>query len=382
MTAKPGPGQIFAGWTGSATSAAPRLTFVMQPNFRVDAWFLASPFPAILGNYAGLFREEEAFQQEHSGAFTATVGSSGRYSGKLILPGRTHSFSGQLDANLTATNIIVRKGTSSLTVELAFGGAHSDQVTGRILNDDWQAPLAGHRSIHDSKNAPSPLAGAFTLLLPGQTNPMDGPEGYGHGTIKIDGNSMAAFAGTLADGTRFTCKVPLSERGRWPFYSSLYGGSGSVSGWLTVTNQSTNHVRGEVDWTKPVQLRAKLHPAGFTNLTSVLGSRYTRPVTTTNRVLNLPQAGVTFSGGDLAGPFTTDIVWSENNKLSEVGTNRLSVSLSTASGLFHGTVLRPDNGKRASFSGAVLQNRNLAAGFLSGTNRSARVLISSPAAGP
>ncbi len=381
MTAKPAPGQIFAGWTGSATSAAPRLTFVMQSNFSVDAWFLANPFPAIAGAYSGLFREEEEFQQEHSGGFTAAVGSSGRYSGKLTLAGRTHSFSGQLDSNLTATNLIVRKGASSLTIELAFGGAHSDQVTGRLLNEAWQVPLAGHRSVHHSKNAPSPLAGAFTFLLPGQTNPTDGPEGYGHGVIKIDGNGMAAFAGTLADGTKFTRRAPLSERGRWPFYSSLYGGSGGVSGWLTVTNQSTNHVRGGVDWTKPVQLRAKLHPAGFTNLTSVLGSRYTRPVTTTNRVLNLPQASVTFSGGDLAGSFTADILWSEKNKLSDAGTNQLSISLSTSSGLFHGTVIHLASGKRASFSGAVLQTRNLAAGFLPGTNRSARVLITSPVAG-
>jgi hypothetical protein len=56
-----------------------------------------------------------------------------------------------------------------------------------------------------------------------------------------------------------------------------------------------------------------------------------------------------------------------------LGSNKLSMSLSTASGLFSGRVVHAATGKSFSFRGAALQNRNAGAGFLPGTNQSSAV---------
>ena len=57
VTAIPKAGQVFAGWTGSYTSSAPKLIFVMADDTVLIANFIPSPFLAVKGNYSGLFFE-------------------------------------------------------------------------------------------------------------------------------------------------------------------------------------------------------------------------------------------------------------------------------------------------------------------------------------
>jgi len=85
------------------------------------------------------------------------------------------------------------------------------------------------------------------------------------------------------------------------------------------------------------------------------------------------QSDLVFSGGNLTPAFTNIITLSERNKVGNLSDNKLSMSISTSSGLFGGSVVDPATGKPSSFKGALLQNQNGGAGFLAGTNRSARV---------
>jgi len=48
ITANPGAGFTFAGWTGGLTSSAPRLTFVMQSNLVLEANFVDATPPAVI----------------------------------------------------------------------------------------------------------------------------------------------------------------------------------------------------------------------------------------------------------------------------------------------------------------------------------------------
>ena len=105
---------------------------------------------------------------------------------------------------------------------------------------------------------------------------------------------------------------------------------------------------------------------------------YTPPTLVTNGVLDLPDADVVFSGGNLSTTFTNGIQWNGWNAFRNLSNHKISLSFSASSGRFRGSVENPANGKSASFSGVVLQNQNFAAGFLGGTNRSTRVLISQP----
>jgi len=73
----------------------------------------------------------------------------------------------------------------------------------------WEAQLLGDRAVFNSKTNPAPYAGIYTLVVPGQIDPADGPEGDGVGTLKVDSNGVASLAGTLADGDK---KFPGKSR--------------------------------------------------------------------------------------------------------------------------------------------------------------------------
>ena len=53
VQARPAPGNLFSSWSGDLTSAASRLTFLMQSNLTLQANFVTNPFIAVHGAYAG-----------------------------------------------------------------------------------------------------------------------------------------------------------------------------------------------------------------------------------------------------------------------------------------------------------------------------------------
>lgn len=378
MTAKPGADQVFAGWTGGITSAAPKLTFTMRPYLRLEAQFVANPFLQMKGAYFGLFQEANLARVGRAGSFTVTPTERGSLSGRLQLDGHRYSFSGQLDVERRATLTIQRKGMSSLTVDLAFGGTGFDEVTGRVTDGTWQSPLLGYRTVFNAKGVAAPQAASYSLIVRGRDNPAQGPEGDGYATVKVDGNSMATVAGVLADGTKISQKIGLSRTGLAPFHAQLYSGDGMGLGWLTITNgpgsAATNAVSGTLHWSKPANAKTKLYAAGFATNFAVAGSKYVRPASSSTPVIDLADGHVSFSRGNITPAFSNSVRLVAN-KLANLDDNHLSLSVSLSSGLFKGSVVNPATGKSASFKGTLLQSQNSGSGFLLGTNRSARVTL-------
>jgi hypothetical protein len=375
ITAVPAPDEVFVRWSGGVTSTLPTTSFIMASNLVLEVTFTNNPYIAMKGSYNGLFHEAAEVRQGSSGNFTVTPTDRGTYTGTLKLGSKKHSVSGVLDLGRRGTNTIVRIGANSLTVEFDFGGGSSNQVVGRVTDGVWEAPLLGDRAIFNSKTNPAPYAGSYTLILPGQDDGNVGPEGDGFGTIKVDGNGGATLAGTLADGTKISLKVPLSMHGQCPVYVPLYSGYGSMLSWLTVTNRPTDDITGLLSWIRPAQIKAKQYPGGFTNDTMVIGSVYLRPVPATNPAITVIDPSVSFAGGNLTNPFANAIALGASSKVTNLGTNKLSLSIATASGLFKGSVTDPSSGKSFAFSGALLQKQNGGSGFLLGTNRSSRVVL-------
>ena len=374
MTAKPAAGQIFAGWHGSATSTAPKLTFTMQPNFSVEAYFVPNPFPAARGTYHALFAETNGITHERSGSLRITISSRGAYSARILHQGRALAFSGTFDPNLSATNFVLRNGTNELAIGLNLVSADSEQLIGSVSGESWQAVLEGYRATHD-RRSPSPFVGAHTLAFPGAEQGETAPQGWSHGTARVDAGGMATFTGTFADGTSATWRTPVSSSGRWPAHALLHSGHGSALGWLTFANASTNRIAGTLRWTKPSTARSALHREGFTNTVSALGSFYLRPDSTALGPFEFSQAAIRFSGGDLAADLAGVLTWSDKGKLTHTGTNALSISFSTSTGRFHGSVAASARERRRSLKGVVLQQHEIAAGFVTGTNRNASVVI-------
>jgi uncharacterized repeat protein (TIGR03803 family) len=329
-------------------------------------------FVAVKGTYNGLFYDEtNGVAPQSSGFFTIATTAKGTFSGSVQVGGHRFSLSGQFDRNGKASKTITRPKMASLTVGLQLDfSAGSDQITGSVSDGTWTAHLAGCRVALNSRTNPAPQAGKYTLRIPAGDDSLAQPGGDGFGAVTVDGSGKVKVAGTLGDGTKVTQTTVLSQQGLWPFYASLYSGNGLILGWLTFTNQLASDIDGPVGWIKLAQPTAKLYRFGFTNATAAIGSKYA--FTNGIPVLNFSAGQVWLACGNLPGSFTNRIVFG-TNKVTNLSSNKLSLTLTTSSGLFKGSVVNPATGKAISINGAVLQKQNFGFGSFLGTNQCGQV---------
>ena len=381
LTALPAAGQQFTGWSGSITSSDQTLTFVMTPNLVLQASFSPATFTAQVATYNGLFYQQDPsqdldlVQQTNSGSFTLATTKAGKYSGRLQIGSTRYSFSGVFDTNGQGTNIIHRRGATDLALAFHLGlGAQSDQAFGQLSDGTWSNNLIyADRCLFNSRTNPAPQAGTYTLILPGYDGAPNLPAGDGFGSVRVSKSGQVSLAGTLADGTHFSQSVPLSAQGNWPLYVPLYSGKGSVLSWLSFASTDTNDIQGALSWIKPADSRSHYYPNGFATNCFAEGSIYVH-TSSADPVLQLSTANVTFSGGDLTPSFTNSTTMLVSSVVNH-SPNRLGMSLSTSTGVFHGTVTDPTTGKSHSFSGAAFQKNNTGYGLLLGTSQSSRVVV-------
>jgi hypothetical protein len=378
LRASPAPGSLLSNWTGTGasgplSSVETTLSFIMQSNLVLQAAFVPNRFVTVRGSYNGLFFEADEVRHERSGFFTATITELGTYSASLQIGTSRFPFSGRFDLSALATNRVALAATESVTVEMTLnldeGGA---RITGHIRGGVWTANLAADRAAFSASTNPAPYLGAYTWVVSSSNDPATGPGGDGFGTVRVDASGRITFLGILGDGTKATQKVPISQNGDWPLYVGLYGGKGSLLGWTSVTNHEDGDLNGILSWSKAAAA-GKLYANGFTNNATLTGSRYTRP--NSGRVLNLINGFVTFTGGDLSAPFTNHVTLTEDNRFANLSTNKLTLSITPATGLFAGTGTDPVTGKSIPFKGAVLRKQNRASGHFLGPTQSGRVSV-------
>jgi hypothetical protein len=326
-------------------------------------------FPSA-GSYSGLFYESNGVQSPSSGAFTAKTTKTGSYSGALQMGASRFSFSGQFNTLGFDTRTVTRNNSTPLTLFLQMDVTDNGRITGTVSNETWTASLTAYCATFNSKTKPAPQAGKYTLLIPGSADSSARPGGDSFGTVAVDGSGNVKFAGTLGDGTKVSEKTILSAQGQWPLYASPYSGNGLILGWITLTNELANDIDGLVTWIKLAQA-SKLYPGGFTNQTEVIGSLYL--FTNNVPVLNFSTGQVSLVNGNLAADITNQVVLETNNKVT--GTNKLSLTLTSSSGLFKGSVPDPVTGKTISFNGVVLQKQDFGSGFFLGTNQTGRIFF-------
>jgi hypothetical protein len=363
---------VFSNWTGGVSGNSPKLTFPMESNLVVVANFVPNPFAGPAGKYNGLFYDTNGVEHFSSGFFNLSVTTRGTYTASLTAAGKKLRASGAFDLEGRATNVINRTGTNSLTVAWALHLDGSDRVSGTVTNASWTAELAGDRAVFGTLN-PYAGGGKFTFVIPGTPADTTAPEGDSYGTVSVDTKGTVSYKGYLADKTTTAQKVPVSKNGEWPFFVSLYAGKGSILGWIT--NLTAGDFEGSVNWSKPALTTQKYYPAGFNNTYSMIGSRYAAPVGATNRVLDLTNALVSFTGGNLQA-FTNEVALGLGSKVTNnTPANRLVLTFTLPTGLFKGSVTAPGTTRAIPFAGAVLQRGTNASGYFLGTNQSGRVLF-------
>ena len=185
---------------------------------------------------------------------------------------------------------------------------------------------------------------------------------------------MLSLGGTLADNTAFTHSAQVSSNGIWPLYVSLYGGRGSLLGWVTLNTNPPPAIPIEsprVSWIKPAVLNDTYYPAGFQSETSLTGSRYRK----TSPLLPLTNAVVVFTGGNLESPVTNLVMLTSSNTVLNLGPNPLNLTLTKSNGAYSGTLTLSNPDRTFPFKGVLLQVQTNGAGFFPGTNQSGRVYL-------
>ena len=361
LTVKPGAGYIFAGWTGDYSGDAPTVKFTMLTNMTLQANFIPNPFIPVAGVYQGLFYDTNGAAHQSSGFVNATITSAGAYSAKVFLAGGSYSLSGRFHATGAASNSIAARGQGLVSVQLELD-LSGWGLSGQLSNGTWTSELNAYRSM---TNAPT---GSYTLALPAsQDSALPGGDSFG--TVTVGALGSVTLAATLGDGTKVTQKTIVTPDGGWPFYASLYSANGSILGWLDFSDPASD-ITGPVSWFKLAQ-PGKFYPAGFTNQNNVIGSRY--KFTNGVPVLGFGSGEVRLANGNLAGGVTNQISLSTANKVSNQSSNALTVTITTASGLFKGTVVDPVTRKSIAINGVVLQKQGYGAGVFLGTNQTGQV---------
>lgn len=384
----PAPGFTFDHWGVSGgptlgdigvTAGAllnPQLTFTFREGLVLTANFVANPFvtPAIplTGVYNGLVTASLGTTPSNSteGFFTATVMSTGAFSGKLTLDGLVLPVAGTFDSSGDArfgpngdTSVTVaRTGKPSLVValhlDLSAPGADY-RITGPV-KQFYRATLvaesevAAHRAFYDGKTIativpPDYLAldnakGVFTLVLPatplasqpdafknsGATE-ADFPQGDGIARLTLTKSGVVKLAGTLADATPVSVSTTLCKEKTWQFFIPLYNKLGFIRGTVTLDhlNATSDMSATDVLWSRPF-MNVPHYRFGWPETIHVgmMGAKFV--VATGQSVLKAPDDFAAVDGGDLGDPLPSPD--EDGNALLELTDGKLNPDLVGALG--------------------------------------------------
>lgn len=340
---------------------------------------------AVLGNYFGLVRGP-SFSFANDGYVTMTSTTTGKFTLKLLMGGKTWSSSGKFDADGNAT-VSIKRGTGvpNLTIVLAHSSTPPvDQIHGRVADGSFAAgKFSGNtfeteftvdRVVWKLKTREAPQNGPYTMLLPAHDDAatQKAPLGTGFGTVTVGKNGSTKLAGSLADGTTVTASSFLSKDGVWPVYASLYKGKGLIMGDIAFADiAGESDFDGPLTWMRPADAKAVMFKDAFLTEVDAVGARFTKPAANV-RLFPLANLG----GNSLLfltdGGLTTDLsrlvtLSAANKAIVPMQAADLSKLTPAATGLLTGSFIHEGTQKAMPFKGAVLQKQSLAAGyFLSG----------------
>jgi hypothetical protein len=421
LTAVPGANQAFDGWTvpglSGFTTELPRLSFVFTQAIAaspvITARFVSNPFAAnanVAGSFQGIIEANSTTEASNAtyGCINLTVtAGTGAFTGNVKIDGGSLTIlAGVFDntgvANFgptrTATAQIVRQGKAPYVLAMQLDFANK-VITGS-LNEaarggfSTESAFVARRAAY-SRTAPvevpdllnvgtgSAARGVYTAVLParsGATVSIAGvaftssefPQGDGFSTINLRSDGSVAFAGTLADGTRFTAAGRLSSDKKAVLYAPLYR-TGSVGGEVTfsVTAGDAFVNATDVFWFRPYQA-GHYYPFGWPDgiYTDLVGSEYnvvsgTAALAGLSAVSPAGNAQLIANDGLLSNSVTKNLNIAPTNAVTRLGTPAdpsYSLVVTSASGLISGDFTHTGT-TRVRYSGIILQKGANAGGY-------------------
>ena len=327
MTAHPGPGKIFAGWSNPGSSAfsyASTLNFAMNAGLSLVATFIDSPYRAVKGDYFGPAQTANApalapagpslpqLSPATCGAVKVTVGDLGSFSGTVTGANGTAPFSGVFNydpSGVEQGRAQYKSGGSTntilLTLQTVAGNPGFGTVTGILASGPGGIAFhepnvflasATFTAFEVQTNATSLPAGAtvYNFFFSNLPN-----EGFSFGTIKVSANGTILGSLTLADNI---APVPITGSlvlgGKVVLYASLYNKSGMVLGTFDLSQCGTSGFlapAGTMNWIKPPGLT--IDPTGFNATATIIASKYIPP----SSAIDYPNSYFTWFDQDTRG---------------------------------------------------------------------------------
>jgi hypothetical protein len=397
----------------------PTLTFIFREGLELTAKFVANPFTAQAGTYNGLIRPSllqpvrlpplangTARTNATEGRFSATVGTTGAFSGTLTIDGQSLAVTGAFDNAgdarfgtarlLTQTVAIPNK--PSLVVALHLAG---NKITGTVSANDFKQSVTTAVSIVDSDrayyNGTSQIVPSAYLVMPGnvtatysvifpakdEADQADGhttrdyPQGHGTGTLTVTKAGVVVLSGTLAEGTPVSGSSSLSQTNTFPLFVQLYNKLGFLSGMVALNSADpdSDMAAADLQWLRPFQ-NTHYYPHGWPVPIKVdmFGAKY--QVTANQSVLKAPGGGslagsdgdgnvtLSFSEGQLDATLDRYVSLPATDVVAKVPSNdaTFTLGITRATGVFTGTFEHTDD-TRPSFNGIIYQKGVRAGGY-------------------
>jgi len=367
LHATPRTGNLFSNWVVSGIVVTnPALRFTMFSNLAVTANFVTNRFVAANGVYSGLFYETNGVQETNAGFFTLTLANNGVFSGSVSLDGGTYPYTGRFDLAGKTAVLVRRARKPSLTLPFLLDFANR-QLRGTVTDGDWTAELYADRELIKPPGLTNDYRGVHTFVVPG--SPFLGDS---YATLSTDGNGTVRMTGRLGDGVSISRSLRISQNGLWPLYLSLYGGKGSMMGWISFSNETAADPAGDMIWIKPANTTGKYYATGFTNLVSIIGSSFVTPIWVKSAAKRSFTNGVLIlSDGNLPVALTNRFLTNG----TATGTNHVVLKWDPVTGVVTGSFVHPGTRQSISLQGVMLQNQSSARGFFLGTNQSGPLIF-------
>jgi len=330
-----------------------------------------SDFAAFAGSYAGLVREDEPAHRT-SGLVTLKLARTGAFTGTMLRGGVKSPLKGKLDADGSFVGADGNKlKTKALAVSLALvQETGADAIVGTVNESGNEVGFVADRVIF-SKAAPTPLAGAYTLLLaPDEANALPtAPQGDGFAFLTVAPAGTLRVKGELADGTKFSQSAAITGTDEWPFYVALDKGRGSAVAQVFFRDRpALSDLDASVSWFRPARPKATTLRDSFAVTLPLIGSRYAKPAAN-QPVFDFGTPGqaaeLVLSSGGVNPTLTLPFTLSSKGVavFAQTGELKPSLKLATASGAISGSVVVPGDAKPTKFKGIVFPKQDGGGGY-------------------
>lgn len=365
--AKPARDWVFVRWEGASVSSSRHVSFVMKEGASLTAIFIENPYPDAAAAYRGLLQTEPP-DPTTSGAASLTLTKSGAFTGLFTIGSKrlplkgifdgSGTFLGQLNAGREIRYDVL------LNLDTATAGA---PITGLFGSGSLTMAFNAWPVIKFPNHAPATEAGHYKVAIePG--GEVGAPIGYGVGHMTVQKSGIVNIATRLANGTRTTFASALTAGHRAPVYNTTDGGKSSFSAALVFDEKPDSSVDAIAFWSSSRE-RSKSHSFNpFQSEPRIFAQRHVPPSKNERALASLEathgSASLFLENEDLSLAQTLNLGIDNKFTPADPVLRDFKIVLHPARGEFTGSLFLNTHGKRASFSGVLLNQSGEGVGLL------------------